>query len=99
MAPASDGAPVDNGEPVAEVQLAYQIILFFAALALGALVFIVLNQPFEMMMSAAGERTSSESAAEGQRYISQIWAALPLIIVGYAAFALIVEAVREADLR
>ena len=63
------------------------------------MLFIVLNQPFEMLMSAAAERTSSESAAEGQRYVSQIWAAIPLIIVGIAAFGLIVEAVREADLR
>jgi len=97
MASASESAA--ESAPVAEVDLAYQIILFFAALALGALVFIILNQPFEMLMSAAGERTSSESAAEGQEYVSQIWAALPLIIVGYGAFALIVEAVREADLR
>jgi len=52
-----------------------------------------------MLMSAAAERTSSESAAEGQRYISQIWAALPLVIVGIGGFGLIVEAVREADLR
>ena len=52
-----------------------------------------------MVMTTAGEQTSSESAAEGQRYISQIWAALPLVIVGIGAFALIVEAVREADLQ
>ena len=52
-----------------------------------------------MMMGAAAERTSSDSAAEGQQYVKQIWAAVPLIIVGYAAFALIVQAVREADLR
>jgi uncharacterized membrane protein len=90
----------DPSEPeVAEVHLAYQIIIFFGALALGALLFIVLNQPFEMLMTAAGDQTTSDSAAEGQRYISQIWAALPLVIVGYGAFALIVEAVREADLQ
>ena len=90
----------DASKPeVAEVHLAYQIIIFFGALALGALLFIVLNQPFEMMMTTAGEQTSSESAAEGQRYISQIWAALPLVMVGIAAFGLIVAAVREADLR
>jgi len=52
-----------------------------------------------MVMNTAAEQTSSESAAEGQRYISQIWAALPLVIVGIGAFALIVEAVREADLQ
>ena len=90
----------DPSEPeVARVHLAYQIIIFFGAIALGALLFIVLNQPFEMLMSAAGEQTTSDSAAEGQRYIKQIWAALPLVIVGYGAFALIVEAVREADLQ
>ena len=81
------------------MHLAYQIILFFGALAFGALLFIVLNQPFEMVMTTAAEQTSSESAAEGQRYVSQIWAALPLVIVGIGAFALIVEAVREADLQ
>jgi hypothetical protein len=97
MAPASESA--SEREPVAEVQLAYQIIVFFAALALGALLFIVLNQPFEMLMGVAAERTSSESAAEGQRYVSQIWSALPLVIVGIGAFGLIVAAVREADLR
>jgi uncharacterized membrane protein len=97
MAAASESAA--DSEPVAEVHLAYQIILFFGALAVGALLFIVLNQPFEMTMTTAGEMTSSESAAEGQRYISQIWAALPLVMVGIAAFGLIVAAVREADLR
>jgi heme/copper-type cytochrome/quinol oxidase subunit 2 len=90
--PAADGA-------VAEHQLSYQIILFFAALALGSLTYVVLNLPFEMMMGAAAERTSSDAAAEGQQYVKQIWAAVPLLIVGYAAFALVVQAVREADLR
>jgi len=95
----SESAPEPVADDaVAEHQLSYQIIIFFAALALGALTYVVLNQPFEMMMSAA-ERTSSDSAAEGQQYIKQIWAAVPLLIVGYAAFALVVQAVREADLQ
>lgn len=95
------GRTVSEGSEleVARVHLAYQIIIFFGGIALGALLFIVLNQPFEMLMTAAGEQTTSDSAAEGQRYIKQIWAALPLVIVGYGAFALIVEAVREADLQ
>ena len=97
MSGSTPGTKADDA--VAEHRLSYQIILFFAALVLGALTYVVLNQPFEMMMGAAAERTSSDSAAEGQQYVKQIWAALPLLIVGYAAFALIVQAVREADLR
>lgn len=82
---------------VAEVHLSYATILFFAAIALGALLYIVLNQPFTMMLNFAGNETTSQAAADGQRHVRQIWGALPLVFLMLSAFGIIVAAVRESE--
>jgi hypothetical protein len=96
----ADASPTTESDAtVGEVHLAYKTILFFAALTLGMLLWITLNQPFGMMMGFAENATTSQTAATGQTRIQQIWRALPLIIVLLGVFGLLVAAVRESEIR
>lgn len=86
--------PADRSDE-AHHNLAYKIILFFAAFTLGALLWITLNRPMTKLSNAAANNTNSTAAAEGQTYMLQIWDALPLIFAVLAGFALLVAATRE----
>jgi Na+/H+ antiporter NhaC len=92
----TDPSPTDaTARDTAKVQLAYKIILFFASMVLGALLWITLNRPMQKLQTAAANNTNSTAAAEGQAYMFQIWEALPLVFVALAGFGLLVAATRE----
>lgn len=79
------------------VGLGYGLIIYGFGLILGALLLVILNQPFEMMLSQAGQHTSSTAAETGQRYMERIWGAMPLVIMAISGFGIIARANRERE--
>jgi len=78
--------------------LARAIFIFFAGLAAAGVVFGVLNDPFNQIMSVGGDYATTSEAAKGRGYVQAFWDALPFIMVFLALAQLIGAAASERRL-
>lgn len=78
--------------------LARSVIIFFAGLAAAGLLIGVLNGPFDTIMSAGADATTSTQADQGQQWIGMFWDALPFIVVFLAFLQLVGAAAAERRL-
>lgn len=77
--------------------LTFPIIVFFATLVLGALLYILFEPMGGTILTEAGNRTSTTAATQGQTYVATLWQHSWLIILGFGIMQLIVAAVFEGD--
>lgn len=78
--------------------LARSILIFFVGLAAAGLLYGVLNQPAETLLSTGADIGETSQAAQGHSYIKSFWNGLPFIMVFLAFFQLVAAAAVEGRL-
>lgn len=69
---------------------AFALLSFFAILLVGAFLLILLDQPIDMLHSAAmSSEYSNATSEQGLTWVLQYWAALPFVFTILAMYRLI----------
>jgi len=79
--------------------ISYHLIVFFASIAIGALLWILIQPMANEILTTAEAQTSSGAAATGQNYIQIAINYSHLVIIGLGLLQLLVAAVFSSQVR
>lgn len=82
---------------VVRAGLAYKIVVWGAAIVVGATLLMLLNQPFDMIITDAKQQTGTTAAANGIGYLEMAYDGLPFVILAFAGFGIMVRAWVEQE--
>lgn len=79
------------------VGLSYALMIVGFGVLLGALLFMILDPIVTDMLEAQATVTDGADAAQANEWLTLVWGAVPLLVMAYGAWYLIVRATVEGD--
>lgn len=79
--------------------ISFHIVVFFASLVLGGVLWILLEPLAEEMLFLASEQTTTKAAGQGQQYVHYTMSSLHLIIIGLGMLQLLAAVVYQGRVR
>lgn len=77
--------------------LSFHILVFLGTLVIAAVLYILLEPMADQILGMAAERTTSESASEGQQYVRYAFANMHILVLGMGLLQLLAAAVYEGE--
>ena len=79
--------------------LAIHILIFFATLIIGAILYILLEPIGQTFLDVAGNQTTSQAATQGQQYVAWTFQSMHVLVIGVGLVQLVAAAVFEGRVR